>query len=202
MKEKTCAFTGHRPQKLPFGFNEADERCTALKKLLRTKIIEYIETEHVTHFISGMALGTDMYAAEIVLGLKAAYPGITLTCALPCESQAEKWPEPLRDRYPRQRGAVSHRGSRAVRPRRGRIEGQDPHHSVAREALPQAAEIRQKAKNRPRRDFSHHGRKRYGQAADLVCHEAALPQGGRRAVEGVSAQSAASVRNGVLPRLS
>ena len=88
MKEKTCAFTGHRPQKLPFGFNEADERCTALKKLLRTKIIEYIETEHVTHFISGMALGTDMYAAEIVLGLKAAYPGITLTCALPCESQA------------------------------------------------------------------------------------------------------------------
>ena len=56
MKEKTCAFTGHRPQKLPFGFNEADERCTALKKLLRTKIIEYIETEHVTHFISGMAL--------------------------------------------------------------------------------------------------------------------------------------------------
>ena len=27
MKEKTCAFTGHRPQKLPFGFNEADELC-------------------------------------------------------------------------------------------------------------------------------------------------------------------------------
>ena len=99
MKEKTCAFTGHRPQKLPFGFNEADERCTALKKLLRTKIIEYIETEHVTHFISGMALGTDMYAAEIVLGLKASYPGITLESAIPCESQAAKWSEALRDRY-------------------------------------------------------------------------------------------------------
>ena len=56
MKEKTCAFTGHRPQKLPFGFNEADERCTALKKLLRTKIIEYIETEHVT-FPRGQAAG-------------------------------------------------------------------------------------------------------------------------------------------------
>ena len=96
MKEKTCAFTGHRPQKLPFGFNEADERCIALKKLLRTKIIDLIEAEQVTHFISGMALGVDMYAAEIVLGLKASYPGITLTCALPCESQAEKWSEPLR----------------------------------------------------------------------------------------------------------
>ena len=68
MKEKTCAFTGHRPQKLPFGFNEADERCTALKKLLRTKIIEYIETEHVTHFISGMAVGRVMYGGVIVVG--------------------------------------------------------------------------------------------------------------------------------------
>ena len=62
-------------------------------------IIEYIKTEHVTHFISGMALGTDMYAAEIVLGLKASYPGITLESAIPCESQAAKWSEALRDRY-------------------------------------------------------------------------------------------------------
>ena len=30
MKTKKCAFTGHRPQSLPFGFNEADERCIAL----------------------------------------------------------------------------------------------------------------------------------------------------------------------------
>ena len=30
MKEKTCAFTGHRPQKLPFGFNEADERLSLI----------------------------------------------------------------------------------------------------------------------------------------------------------------------------
>ena len=40
-----------------------------------------------------------MYAAEIVLELKAYYPYITLECAIPCESQAEKWSEPLRDRY-------------------------------------------------------------------------------------------------------
>ena len=29
MKVKKCAFTGHRPQSLPFGFNESDERCIA-----------------------------------------------------------------------------------------------------------------------------------------------------------------------------
>lgn len=95
---KTCAFTGHRPQNLPFGFNEEDERCIDFKKTLREQIINLIENEGVTHFISGMAIGVDMYAAEIVLGLKASYPGITLESAIPCESQAAKWSEALRDR--------------------------------------------------------------------------------------------------------
>lgn len=99
MNTKKCAFTGHRPQSLPFGFNEADERCIALKQKLRNEIIKQIEENGVTHFITGMAIGVDMYAAEIVLGLKAAYNNITLECAIPCETQAEKWSEPLRDRY-------------------------------------------------------------------------------------------------------
>ena len=37
---KKCAFTGHRPQSLPFGFNESDERCVALKKTIRDEIIK------------------------------------------------------------------------------------------------------------------------------------------------------------------
>ena len=98
MNTKTCAFTGHRPQSLPFGFNESDERCVALKQKLRNEIIRLIEENGVTHFISGMAIGVDMYSAEIVLGLKAKY-NITLECAIPCETQAEKWSEPLRNRY-------------------------------------------------------------------------------------------------------
>lgn len=78
MKVKKCAFTGHRPQSLPFGFNESDERCIALKQTLRAEIIRLIEQEGVTHFISGMALGVDMYAAEIVLGLKSSYEALLL----------------------------------------------------------------------------------------------------------------------------
>ena len=31
---KACAFTGHRPQSLPFGFDESDKRCTALKSAM------------------------------------------------------------------------------------------------------------------------------------------------------------------------
>ena len=78
MKLKKCAFTGHRPQSLPFGFNETDERCITLKQTLRAEIIRLIEHEGVTHFISGMALGIDMYVAEIVLGLKSRYKGIPM----------------------------------------------------------------------------------------------------------------------------
>ena len=94
---KTCAFTGHRPKGL--GYPESDERCTALKEKLRALIVKLIEEEGVTHFISGMAQGVDMYAAEIVLELKKQHPQITLECAIPYERQAAYWSEPLRNRY-------------------------------------------------------------------------------------------------------
>ena len=75
-KGRTCAFTGHRPQNLPFRFNENDDRCIALKQKLRDCIVQLIEQEGVRHFISGMAIGVDMYAAEIVLELKAEYSAV------------------------------------------------------------------------------------------------------------------------------
>ena len=94
---KTCAFTGHRPKDL--GYPESDGRCAALKEKVRSLIIRLMEEEGVTHFISGMAQGVDMYAAEIVLDLKQTYPYITLECAIPYERQAVRWPEALRNRY-------------------------------------------------------------------------------------------------------
>jgi uncharacterized phage-like protein YoqJ len=55
----------------------------------------------VTNFISGMAIGVDMWAAEIVLDLKRAYPQdtIELIAAIPFEGQANKWSVEYRDRY-------------------------------------------------------------------------------------------------------
>ena len=94
---KTCCFTGHRPQKLGYGENSI--QCDELKNRLEELIIELIEKEGVTHFISGVALGVDTYAAKIVLNLKTRYPDITLECAIPCENQAEKWNERDRDVY-------------------------------------------------------------------------------------------------------
>ena len=88
----SVAFTGHRPQKLPFGFDETDPRCVDFKRRLCNSI-EMMILEGYTHFISGGALGMDMYAAEAVLTLREQYPEITLEIAIPHDGQTAKWPQ-------------------------------------------------------------------------------------------------------------
>lgn len=97
-KERTCSFTGHRPEKLPWGFHEEDPRCVDLKERLR-RAVEQAYEDGFRHFISGMARGTDQYFAQIVLELKERLPGITLEAAIPCEEQAARWKESERERY-------------------------------------------------------------------------------------------------------
>ena len=97
-REKTCCFTGHRPEKLPWGFREEDPRCIALKGRLR-RAVEQAYADGFRHFITGMARGTDQYFAQIVLELKEHLPGITLEAAIPCEEQASRWRESERERY-------------------------------------------------------------------------------------------------------
>ena len=97
--EKKCCFTGHSPKPLPFGYNEEEPSCKKLKELLSENIERQITENGVTHFISGMAMGVDIFAAEAVLKLKQKYPQIKLECAIPCETQANKWSEGWRNRY-------------------------------------------------------------------------------------------------------
>ena len=80
-------------------YAENSIQCDELKGRLEELIKNLIEKESVTHLISGVALGADTYAANIVLNLKAQYPGITLKCAIPCETQAVKFNERDRDIY-------------------------------------------------------------------------------------------------------
>ena len=94
----SCAFTGHRPSKLPWGSNESDLRCLALKERLRAVIEETI-LDGYEHFICGMAEGCDLYCGEAVLQLKEKYPYITLEAAVPCPTQAEGWAASQKVRY-------------------------------------------------------------------------------------------------------
>lgn len=96
---KTCCFTGHRPQGLPFGFDESQPSCLRLKEVLRQEIERQITENGVSHFISGMALGVDLICAELVLELKAKYPRITLEGAIPCEKQAARWGTAQQEQY-------------------------------------------------------------------------------------------------------
>lgn len=98
MIERCCAFTGHRPRKFPWGYNEADARCVVLKETLAKEIAKLVETGY-TDFLSGMAEGTDAWAAMAVLALKKENPALKLHCVLPCEGQADGWAASARELY-------------------------------------------------------------------------------------------------------
>ena len=70
-----CCFTGHRPDKMELGEKE-------IKPLLEKAIDDAITDGYVT-FITGMAMGTDIWAAEIVLERKKRNKDLHLICALP-----------------------------------------------------------------------------------------------------------------------
>ena len=97
---KRCAFTGYRPAKMPFGYDEADPRCVEFKARLRDTI-ETLIGEGYAHFISGGALGMDMFAAEAVLELQGKYPWIILEMVSPFDAQAARWNDEYRMRHDR-----------------------------------------------------------------------------------------------------
>ena len=97
-KMKNCCFTGHRPEKLPWGADENDPRCRRLKEELGCHL-EGLYLAGLRHFICGMARGCDFYFAEAVLALREKYPDATLEAALPCDTQANAWTAAERRRY-------------------------------------------------------------------------------------------------------
>ena len=78
-----CCFTGHRPEKLQCGEAEA-----------RALLVEHIRSAYshgFTTFISGMARGIDLWAADIVLAEKATHSDICLISALPHPDFEKRW---------------------------------------------------------------------------------------------------------------
>lgn len=69
MLETCCAFTGHRPSKFPWKYNEADSQCAALKAVLAEQIAALVSAGF-TQFLSGMAEATDTWCALSVLELR------------------------------------------------------------------------------------------------------------------------------------
>ena len=98
MKTRNCAFTGHRPKSFPWRYNETAEDCIMLKGILAVQIITLMNNG-VTDFLSGMALGADLWSSQIVLDLQRENPALKLHCILPHKGQADKWSASAREKY-------------------------------------------------------------------------------------------------------
>jgi len=98
MQITSCAVTGHRPEKLPWRYDENSEGCRRLRETLAAQIVALADSG-VTEFLSGMAQGVDQIFAELVLAQRKKNPTLALHCVLPCMGQDAKWPEPARKRY-------------------------------------------------------------------------------------------------------
>jgi len=95
---KTCAFTGHRPSKMPWGKDENSPEGVLFKFRLRESL-DYLIGMGYVNFLSGGAQGCDMMAAEIVLSLRETYPWIKLTMVCPWNGQADRWPDDQQQRW-------------------------------------------------------------------------------------------------------
>ncbi len=98
MAEIACAITGHRPKSFPWKYNETAPDCVLLKETLAAQI-RLLADSGVTDWLSGMALGVDLWCAQIVLSLKEKNPALRLHCILLCEGQEVKWPKAEQEQY-------------------------------------------------------------------------------------------------------
>ena len=79
----SCCFSGHRRGKLPWGDDEGDRRCLALKERLWNEMEAAYERGY-RHFICGMAQGCDLYFCELALALRQQFAGLSCASAPDC----------------------------------------------------------------------------------------------------------------------
>lgn len=91
LRQHRCCFTGHRPEKL-------DQPERVIVAGLEREIRDAVDNGFVT-FISGMARGVDIWAAEIVLRLKAEGLPLHLICASPYRGFEDRWSQEWQRRY-------------------------------------------------------------------------------------------------------
>lgn len=96
-KRKSCAITGHRPEKLKLSitdqefirFEEKIEQC-----------ITYLIENGVTTFYIGMARGADIWVGNVIVKLKQNnFKNLQLISIIPYEQQCSNWSEKDKECY-------------------------------------------------------------------------------------------------------
>lgn len=83
MRRHRCCFAGHRPEKLM----ESKEKITAW---LASQIDAAIADGYVT-FMTGMAMGIDIWSGQLILARKVSNPSLHLIAVSPYPSFPSKW---------------------------------------------------------------------------------------------------------------
>lgn len=91
LRRHRCCFTGHRPERLEI---PEPEVISSLKEEIHQAIADGFQT-----FISGMARGVDLWAAEIVLALRDEGEAVRLICASPYQGFESRWSREWQGRY-------------------------------------------------------------------------------------------------------
>lgn len=89
-RNHTASFTGHRTYR-----GEASEVLPG--------VLERLYSEDYRVFLSGMAVGFDLAAAEAVLSLRGQHTDVRLVCVVPFPGQERHFPLPDQERYRRLR---------------------------------------------------------------------------------------------------
>lgn len=90
-KQHRCCFVGHRPEKLSMPPAE-------VKEWLRKQISQAVADGYVT-FITGMSMGVDIWAGQIVAELKHSDPSIHLIAAVPWPGFSARWHDDWKAEY-------------------------------------------------------------------------------------------------------
>ena len=95
-----CCFTGYRPSKFPFSMDKNDSEYLKFENKLIEQILK-LANDGCNEFMSGMAIGFDIIAAEAVMLLRNAYPklNIKLTCVIPFPEQSAAFSDDWKKRY-------------------------------------------------------------------------------------------------------
>jgi uncharacterized phage-like protein YoqJ len=96
--ERTCCFTGHRPNHLPLKGDEGKSWEIACNAVLIAQV-EQAWQDGYRRFLTGMAPGGDMMWAEAVLACRMVHPDIILSAVIPCKTQTKGWKEADKRRY-------------------------------------------------------------------------------------------------------
>ena len=93
--KRTCCFIDHDYNVSEQSIDQKSEFRYKLKEIIGSLIKDY----RVNYFISGVELGFEQSAVEIVLELKEEYSQLTIEAVLPYESLSIEWNKIQRDKY-------------------------------------------------------------------------------------------------------